>query len=109
MDETALRVILRKSSYAILGHCLSYHGPAEAKYAFTYYIPRHDSHWRWGTKVQEYVSGAAHVTASAINIPGDSPEGLGGRHRIRREIYRRRWSLTICKVVLEVYTAALRY
>lgn len=48
MDTTALRVILRQSSYAILGPGLGYPASAKASYVFTHNIPGHDPHQRLG-------------------------------------------------------------
>ena len=44
-----LRVILRKSPYAILMADLSYSVFAKVGCVLTHYIPAHDPHWRWGS------------------------------------------------------------
>ena len=67
MNMTALRVILRQSSYAILGPGLGYSVSAKASYVFTHNIPGHDPHQRFGERRNMRAGTRAHVTVSILN------------------------------------------
>jgi len=62
-----LRVILGESSYAILVPGLSHSVSAKVSGMFTYYVPAHDPHRKWGSGGIDANGAMWHVTASIVN------------------------------------------